>query len=470
MRSLWVHSMIVIAAAWIVLMSVAYSAGIPSVESYGSVQAALDANPGKMVLLPPGEYSISRAIVINTDNTGLYGYGTIIQTDPGEDIISVQNARGVRIEDLTLTRPEGKMDTSRSGIWVDHCTSLALRNLRVIDNRTESGSIQVHQSTGIRIEGCEIINYKRIAVDDRTDSEDWGYAFHCINGAGIIVKDTQGGMILNNRVIENNLLPTQEIRDKYGLGKLTEGKKPTRQGRLTGKTLEKGSVNNWHQGSAILVSSPENTSFFQITGNYVEHSAQGFDLHCDYVVCSGNQVNHGMMGIKGTHGCRHLVISDNILSCIDLWGILLNPGAASHFIESASGDKEARGPNVDAGTIVSNNIVTDYGYGDEYWNWGGASPEHSGSYPIALYEGQLPENPPLRDVLIQGNLVYNTGRDQVLVDGKPVEQPPRYRYAVYVGPWGENSAQGPTFPRDIHFLGNDLHPGTKGISNVELTP
>ena len=463
-------TLFILVTTGVAMMPMVSHGEVPSVASYGSIQAALDANPGTMVLLPPGEYPISKAVVINRDNTGLYGFGTIIQTDPGEDIISVQNASGVRIDDLTLRRAEGKMDTSRSGIWADHCTDLTLQNLRVIDNRTESGSIQVYESKNIRIEGCEVLNYKRIAIDDRTDSDDWGYAFHCINGTGIIVKDTHGGMILNNRVIENNLLPTQEIKEKYGLGKLTEGKKPSRKGRLAGKILEKGSVNNWHQGSAILVSSPENTAFFQITGNYVENSAQGFDLHSDYVICSNNQVNHGMMGVKATHGCKHLVISNNILTCIDLWGILLNPGAASHFIEAASGDKPARGPNVDAGTIVANNIIADYGYGDEYWNWGGASPEQSGSFAIALYEGQYAENPPLRDILIQGNLVYNTGRDQVLVDGQPQEQPPRYRYAVYVGPWGEGNEKGPTYPRDLHFIGNVLHPGTKGISNVELTP
>ena len=85
-----------------------------------------------------------------------------------------------------------------------------------------------------------------------------------------------------------------------------------------------------------------------------------------------------------------------------------------------------------------------------------------------MYEGQLNTNPPLRDVLIQGNMVYDTGRDKVLVDGKPTKTPPRYRYAVYVGPWG--GLPGPTFPRDLHFSGNLFHPGTRGVANVKLKP
>ena len=99
------------------------------------------------------------------------------------------------------------------------------------------------------------------------------------------------------------------------------------------------------------------------SGEGHSQAAQGIDLHSDYVVCSNNVVDHGMMGIKATHGCRNLIISGNMLTHIDLWGILLNPGAGSHRAESAKDDKPPRPANVDGGTIISGNIIADYADG-----------------------------------------------------------------------------------------------------------
>jgi hypothetical protein len=69
----------------------------------------------------------------------------------------------------------------------------------------------------------------------------------------------------------------------------------------------------------------------------------------------------------------------------------------------------------------------------------------------------------LSDVLIRGNVVYDTGRDGVIRDGKPVVTPPRCRYAVLV-------ESGPTAPVGLHFSNDLFHPGSEGVSNVELTP
>jgi hypothetical protein len=56
-------------------------------------------------------------------------------------------------------------------------------------------------------------------------------------------------------------------------------------------------------------------------------------------------------------------------------------------------------------------------------------------------------------------VVYDPGRDKIIVDGVAQVAPPRYLYAVYVT--GEN-------PENFHFSGNMFHPGEEGISNVEL--
>ena len=69
----------------------------------------------------------------------------------------------------------------------------------------------------------------------------------------------------------------------------------------------------------------------------------------------------------------------------------------------------------------------------------------------------------IKDVIIEGNIVYDTGRDQVIVDGQPKVEGPRYKYAVIV-------EGGATEPKNLHFSNNILHPGTRGVSNVELKP
>ena len=64
--------------------------------------------------------------------------------------------------------------------------------------------------------------------------------------------------------------------------------------------------------------------------------------------------------------------------------------------------------------------------------------------------GQEPDDPPLTDVIVQGNMLHSSG-------------PPRYRYAVVVE--GE-----PNAPRGLHFAGNVFPSGSGGVSNVELKP
>ena len=84
-----------------------------------------------------------------------------------------------------------------------------------------------------------------------------------------------------------------------------------------------------------------------------------------------------------------------------LWAIGLMPGVASHTA------------NTDGGSIIANNIISDFGHGDAHWIWG------SDNVPLRFDHGQEPDDPPLTDVIVQGNMLHNSG-------------PPRYRYAVVV--------------------------------------
>ena len=436
-----------------------------SVADYSSIQAAIDAHPGRMVFVPDGDYTVSEKIRIAGEGGGLYGYGRILQSNPETAVLEIEHATGVRIEGITFSRAEGQEDAAAPGILLIDCRDTLLDGIRVRDCRAREAAIELRDCRNCTVRDSVVHNYKRIAIDDRTGPglNLYGYAFHCIDGTGIMVSRCVGTRIQDNRIVDDRLLPTRENKERYKLGSLTDGKYPSKEGRLASDAFRTGYVNNWHQGSAIIVTGPKETHHSIVTGNYIENAAQGIDLHTDHANCSHNTIYRCMIGIKMTHGCRNLLVDGNLVTHADLWGILLNPGALSHYIEAATGEQPARPANVDAGTIVSNNIVSDYGYGNENWNWGAG-------YAIALYEGQLEENPPLRDILIAGNLVYDTGRDGFLVDGDPEVFKPRYRYALYVGPWGEPKKSNVPDPRDLHLSGNVFHPGLEGISNIEIVP
>ena len=136
--------------------------------------------------------------------------------------------------------------------------------------------------------------------------------------------------------------------------------------------------------------------------------------------------------INSTSGMSNVLITGNQFTKNCLWAIGLMPGAAAHAT------------NTDGGSIIANNIISDFGHGHARWIWGD---ERS---PFKFDTGQQPDDPPLTDVIVQGNIVQATGK-------------PRYKYAVIIG-------GGPNTPRSMHFSGNLLHPGTLGVANVELQP
>lgn len=444
------------------LLSLAFALSASAVPF--DIQAAIDASPGGLIEVPDGEHHVSAPVRITAAGTVLSGHGAILQDDPAQPVLVVDHADGARIEGVTFGRAEGKQEATANGVVITNCDGVTLSGVRVMNCKARDSALRILECSNVSVRDCEIVNYKRIAIDDRTDNpEHYGYAFHAIDGTGLGLEHSTGVTVTNCRIVEHDLLPTPEVKEKYNLGSLTEGKRPSVQGDLAAEAFRSGYVNNWHQGSAVIVSRCENVT---LTGNYLLNCAQGIDIHSDFVVVANNTVDCGMMGVKATHGARNILISGNMLRRIDLWGVLLNPGTASWHATDATDSEPAREANVDGGTVITGNIITDFGYGNEYWNWGG---KHNGrgSFPIALYEGQLDTNPPLHDVVIDGNVVYDTGRDKIIRDGKAVYEPPHYQYAIYIGPWGGGDP-GPTYPQHIVIGDNVLHPGTDGVSNIDL--
>ena len=419
-------------AGLLFLMASATACGAElSVAAYTSIQAALDANPNRMLFVPAGDYVITDKIRIRGERSGLFGPGRIIQESDDQPIIEIENADGAEIRDLTLTRPEGKMETNNEGILAIKCRDLVIDNVRVIDNRTRSGAIALRESQNCRISRCLVRNYMRVTIDDRTKSEGYGYAFNCTDGTGISVSYSSGTLIEGNRILEARLIPTPEIKAKHKLGDFV--KKNAQKGSIVNQVLwDAGYTDNWQQGSGLIVTAPMESDLTRILGNHIENAAQGIDLHADHVIVANNVIVNSFMGMKAMHGSRNVIITGNQFVKNSLWAIGLMPGAA------------ANAENFDGGSIISNNIISDFGHGDAHWIWGD---ERS---PIKFDTGQQPDDPPLTDVIITGNVIHSIGKQ-------------RYKYAVIL-------PTGPNAPRGLHFSNNLFHPGTEGVGNTELPP
>jgi len=423
------------------LLTLAIASASPAAEftiaDHPSIQAALDANPNRILFVPAGDHPITDPIRIQGDRSGLVGPGRIIQQSPDKPIIVVDAATDAEIRDLTLTRPEGRMDTSCDGLLAIKCRGLVVENVRVVDNRTNAGGITLRECANCRISRCLVRNYMRVSIDDRTASDDWGYAFHCTDGTGISVGTSTGTLIEGNRVVEENLLPTPDMKATHKLGEFV--KKNATKGRLMSQAAwDANAVGNWQQGSGIVVSSPETSDLTRILGNHVENAAQGIDLHADHVIVSGNVIVDSFMGMKAMHGSRNVIISGNQFVKNSLWSIGLMPGVASHLAEDGKPD------NADGGSIIAHNIVSDFGHGRAAWIWGDENA------PFKFDSGQHPDDPPLTDVIVTGNLIHQIG-------------PPRYALAVVIHP-------GATGPRGLHFSSNLFPPGTRGVCNQDLPP
>ena len=411
-----------------------------TVADYTDLQAALDAHPGQVLALPAGDYTISRKLVLRGDGSGLSGPGRIIQSNPDEPILEVDGLKDVLLRDVTLTRAAGKMVSRKSGLLALRCAYLRVDQVRILDNQSATGALALRECNFARITGCLIRNYMRVSIDDRTHSSEWGYAFNCTDGTGIQVSASQGTLIEGNTVIEEVFRPTRENMEKYQLGVWTK-KNPVKGSFVSQAVWDAGYIDNWQQGSGIVVTSPEVSDLTRLLGNHIENAAQGIDLHADHVIVAHNVIVNSFMGMKAMHGSRNVLITGNQFVKNSLWAVGLMPGAAAH--PGKPGQPETA--NTDGGSVISANIISDFGHGDAHWIWGD---ERS---PFKFDTGQQADDPPLEDVIIQGNLLHCIGF-------------PRYRYAVVIsGPEG-----GEKTPRGLRFLGNVFAPGSAGIANREL--
>lgn len=460
LKSVFARVVTLAIVASVPLMAASFaSAADVSTKDYASIQAAIDANPGREIFVPAGDHSVSLTIRITGEGTSLVGPGRILMTDPSRHILEIEHARNVRIEGLTFSRPEGRMDTQKEGVLVADAREVTLERVKVIDNRTRAGSIRLSQVRDARILNCEIRNYMTIAIDDRTQNvELLGYAFRCIDGTGIVCDRCRGTLIQGNRIIEENLRPTPAIKEQHQLGKFTK-KNPTKGLLIAQEVWDAEYTNNWHQGSGLIVTGPTQGDLTRILGNHIENAAQGIDIHSDHVIIANNIVTNAFIGMKAMHGSRNVLVTGNQFSRNVLWAIGMMPGAAASPAIPAESDRPAVAANIDGGSLIANNIISQFGYGDSYWMWQDAS-----RAVFRFDNGQEPTDPPLRDVLIVGNIISNPDVGELPAEQEDAGESPRYHYAVRIESGRENS------PRNLHFADNLLPAGTEGVSNKTLAP
>ncbi len=422
------------------VVPLASSVDAADLAGYADLQAALDARPGQVFQLPAGDHHISRKLVLRGDGAGLVGPGRIIQANPDEPILEIDGLKDVLVRDVTLTRAPGKTVSRKSALLAIRCAYLRIDQVRILDNQSPTGALALRECRFARVTGCLVRNYMRVSVDDRTRSLDWGYAFNCTDGTGIQVTASQGTLIEGNTVVEEIFRPTETLKKEHQLGAWTR-KNPIKGKLLSQEAWDTGYTDNWQQGSGIVVTAPEASDLTRILGNHIENAAQGIDLHADHVIVAHNVISNSFMGMKAMHGSRNVLITGNQFVKNSLWAIGLMPGAAAH---PGQPDKPETA-NADGGSVISANIISDFGHGDARWIWG------DDRSPFKFDTGQQPDDPPLADVIVQGNLLHCIGA-------------PRYRYAVVIaGP-----VDGPKTPRGLRFHGNTLAPGKDGVANHKL--
>jgi hypothetical protein len=148
------------------------------------------------------------------------------------------------------------------------------------------------------------------------------------------------------------------------------------------------------------------------------------------------------------HGSRNVIIVGNQFSRNVLWSIGLMPGTGSHGAENDDG--VAVPPNTDGSSIIANNIISDFGYGDAYWVW---KDDEMLKCIFRFDVGQELNDPPLTDVVITGNVIQAT-------------ESSRFGYAIFIG---TSDPQRGESPRGLHFSNNIFPEGMDGVSNQPLT-
>jgi parallel beta-helix repeat protein len=264
---------------------------------YPDLQAALDAVPdsGGIVLLAPGNYIISKPLLLSTDNTRLQGSGAVSRiinkNTEGEPAIIVKskNREQWRVE-LSNFRISGN-PKSGDGVFMERVQELMITGLAVDHNgrhgihmnlctenpRIAHCNITYNGETGIYIYGGHDIVVNANEFEENRD------ALQLIDGFNLTMTGNNIDDHLRNGVVIENV---------YG-------------SVISGNMIEEC------QGTAIILRAPD----------------QPANRHCYGFAVSSNVIAHNLGGgieLTGAWGCS---VSANTFTLVHKHSILVGPGS-----------------------------------------------------------------------------------------------------------------------------------------------
>lgn len=339
---------------FLLLLSVAttFSQNLPGARKvidaaqYSDLQSAVNAIPkgGGVIILPPGNFEITKPIHISQGDVCIKGSGTathimnkntknepaiILTSDISADASDIDALWRIQISDLRITGNEYSGDgilaknineiylegitvsnNGRDGIRLDHCYE---------DPRITNTVITYNKEIGLNLIGCHDIVVNGNQFEENND------ALHCIDGYnltmsgnnlddhlqhGVVIQNTYGSVISGNMIEECNGMAIILDRDCYGI------------------TL--GSNVIAHNGGGIILRDAHGISVSANTFTINKTDAVYLGKECGRITVSGNNFSNSYIGegkIKRSgkdisaagitvDGGENLLISGNLFSGI----------------------------------------------------------------------------------------------------------------------------------------------------------
>lgn len=265
-------------------------------SKYNTLQQAVDALPasGGIVIIPPGNYEITRPVTITTENTRLVGSGgsthLINKNTSGEPAIIVNSGKGqlFRLE-LSGFRISGNAK-SGDGIYMGKIQELMIRDM-TIDHNGGHGINMKDCTENPRISNCNL-NYNLkagINIDGGHDIVVSGNQFE-ENQDALRIKDGFNLTMTGNN-IDDHLRHGIVVENTYG-------------SIISGNMIEEC------QGTAIILTAP----------------ASPANRFCYGITISANVIAHHLGGgieLNNAWGCA---VSSNTFTLVHNFSILAGPG------------------------------------------------------------------------------------------------------------------------------------------------
>ena len=264
--------------------------------------------------------------------------------------------------------PARERETACEAVFATEARDLSLVDLKVVDNQTRTAAIELRNCVDGQIRDCLVQNYQRVDIDDRTGTPDQGFAFRCIIGTGILIRQCQGTLIRGNRVREDRLVATPEVKRRYGLGQNTRKTRPGGESPAGGTgTGERPTTGCRGRRSSRLAG--DDGLCTQVIGNLVEQAGKASTSTPTTSSSSQNIVNDALIGMKAMHGSKRVIVTRESVP---------QEHALEHRHDARPASLPARPPgvtgrhapaNVDGGSIIAGNVISDFGLGQTQWIW-----------------------------------------------------------------------------------------------------